>query len=114
MPSDRFVRYAERLLAYSGAVQARARNEMAEGNATSEIRNTGGATSLSDDGKRLDHGVAVGADGVPDWIRDRVGSAQVDVIPGDAASLAFSPAFQGQFSYSTVAAPNTEDEADGR
>jgi len=112
MPSDRFVRYAERLLAYSGAVQARARNEMAEsGPAQAQIP----STARSDDGKRLDHGVAVGTDGVPDWIRERIGSAPVDVVPGDAASLSFSPAFKGQFSYSKVAAatPNTEDEADG-
>lgn len=119
MPADRFFSYAERLLAYSGALQARARHEQ---NVRPELASVSaaGATSRNrpavrveqdDTGTRIENGVAVDERGVPLWIKKKASekgdSGEIDIIPGTAAALAFSPAFKGQFSYAQVAAVAT-------
>jgi hypothetical protein len=121
MPSNRFFVYAERLLAYSGALQARLRfeREQADPNAgavsSPTQRPTARARDVSekrrgprdvveraDDGRRIENGVAVEEDGVPSWIRQRVGNVPIEVVPANPEALAFAPAFKGSFSYSQV------------
>lgn len=123
MPADRFFLYAERLLCYGGALQARARAEMAAADSSespapqqrSASRSNGrpafvrenDTVEYADDGTMILNGVAVdAADGIPLWVKRRPIMSQsaggVEVIPGDIASLGFSAAMQGQFSYSQV------------
>lgn len=117
MPSNRFFVYAERLLAYSGALQARLRfeREQADPDAGAVSRPTTRARDVSekrrcprdvveraDDGRRIENGVAVEEDGVPSWIRQRVGNVPIEVVPANPEALAFAPAFKGSFSYSQV------------
>ena len=115
LPAQRFFRYAERLMAYNGAVQARAANLRARDLAQEQPQTQQVASArrgLRDgeeylpDGTRLLHGVAVDENDVPLWVKRRPIMQQsqggIEVIPGDAASLGFSQAFQGQFSYARV------------
>lgn len=117
MPSDRFFSYAERLLSYSGALQARALREKTsaqEDSASSRpaavsngaVRRPTGTAEYDDSGNRIENGVAVDERGVPLWIKKKATEeghgGEIDVIPGNAAALAFSPAFSGQFSYAQV------------
>lgn len=115
MPSERFFAYAERLLAYSGSLQARARMEDQEADAPAPSnsppssagpRRPSTKVERDDAGNRIENGVAVDERGVPLWIKKKAAengnSGEIDIIPGSAAALGFSPAFQGQFSYAQV------------
>lgn len=128
MPSDRFFALAERLVSYEGTLQARARAELLaeqdDGSAVTPIRArqaVPGASSknllptdkveVDDNGQRLVNGFAVDENNVPLWVKNRPGKSlgsEVDVVPGDPAALAFTPAFQGQFSYAKVRAGGDE------
>jgi len=122
MPADRFFLYAERLLCYGGALQARARADMAAAEPQAAVpaqRSSTRATGrpafvrendkveYADDGTMILNGVAVdAADGIPLWVKRRPimnkSDGQPELIPGDIGSLGFSAALQGQFSYSQV------------
>ena len=122
MPADRFFDYAERLLSYSGALQARARAELPAEAQQPPAPQQRAATRVAarpafirdhdmveyaDDGTMILNGVAVdSADGVPLWVKRRPimqrSAGGIEVIPADLGSLGFSAALSGQFSYSQV------------
>lgn len=125
MPSDRFFSFAERLPSYTGACQARYRLESAQREQNGGVPqqraavsaqprrkqralhsvSTGPGVELDDEGRRIEHGVAVDPDGTPSWVRKRarsLGISEIDVVPGDASALGFSAAFSGLFSSAKV------------
>lgn len=121
MPSDLFFSYAERIGAYSGALRARVQiqgrsNPQSTATAPTPTPTPQRAAAsrygphdrieYSDDGTKILNGVAVDENDVPLWVKRRSAgkkfSEGVSVIPGDYASIAFSPAFAGQFSYARV------------
>jgi hypothetical protein len=127
MPADRFFSYAERLISYEGAVQARVRAEIIqEQNEQQNVpvqrqapapptRNAHDVIEYADDGTRILNGVAVNEHDVPLWVTRLPGYNPNDcvVLPADQGLklLASSPAFQGVgFSYAEVTAGDAPDE----
>ena len=131
MPAGRFFAFAERLVAYSGAVRMRRQIELTQAsdnvtpieqvrsptmlaNGRPEWAEKARSVGRTDEGYWLVDGCAYDDEGVPIWARRNLRmSSDVSVIPAIPAAMNFSPSFQGQFSYAQVKAESADEQPAG-